>query len=234
MCHLHSEIRAKTAISKWYITNCGAQKNILVCVRLNSAYGYIAHPCNSVQLTFIILRPNHGVKPCKPNTKKMVTNLVNFSMVMLVSVSVTEQRRMPVPFDSRHDLNDNERLNIVYNDTMPGKLNLAIADVDGDAVYNQIITFDSLRKSLEFGKAGIYDEIFEVTQVDGFSRSEPMRYQVQCKIKDLSDTMRIVTIKRLAHNETIVISVLKTRNDNFLVNIYDATRHLKHLETIMV
>jgi hypothetical protein len=164
----------------------------------------------------------------------MNTNLINFSMVMLVSVSITEQRRMPVPFDSRLDLNDNERLNIVYNDTTEGKLNLAIADTDGDPIYNQIITFDSLRKSLEFVKAGIYDEVFEVTQVDGFSRSEPMRYQVQCKIKDLSETVRIITIKRLAQAETIVISIFKTRNDNFLVNIYDATRHLKHLETIMV
>lgn len=164
----------------------------------------------------------------------MITNLVNFSMVMLVSVSVTEQRRMPVPFDSRLDLMDRERLNIVYNDTMSGQLNLAIADTDGDTIYNQIITFDSLRKSLEFVKAGVYDEVFEVTQVDGFSRSEPTHYQVQCKIKDLSETVRIITIKRLDQKETIVISILKTRNDNFVVDIYDATNHLKHLETIMV
>ena len=61
-----------------------------------------------------------------------------------------------------------------------------------------------------------------------------MTYHVQCKIKNLSETVRIITIKRLAQEETVVISVFKTRNDNFLVNIYDGTRHLKHLETIMV
>jgi hypothetical protein len=161
-----------------------------------------------------------------------MTNVINFSMAMLVSVSVTEKRRVP-SFAVAPDVQDKEILHILYRDSNPGTLYLTIADNEGDPIFNQIITWDSLRKSLEFVKAGEYDEIFEVTQLDGLYPSDPVNYQVQCTIKDVSESVRIVRIKRIGRDETIVLSVLKTRSNNFLVHIYDATKHLIHLDTIM-
>jgi hypothetical protein len=179
------------------------------------------------------LRLGLPLNSVKKTSNFMITNLVNFSIAMLVSVNVTEKRRVPYIADTI-DQEGKDVLHIVYRSSSPGTLYMTIADTEGDPIFNQIITWDSLRKSLEFVKAGVYDEIFEVTQLDGLHPTDPVNYQVQCMIKDVSDSVRIVRLKRIDREETIVLSVFKTRSNNFLVNIYNATQHLIHLDTIMI